>query len=1245
MTAENSLFNPFPGLRPFQYGEQYLFFGREGQSEEILRHLHSHRFLAVVGTSGSGKSSLIRAGLLPDLHGGFMASAGSHWRVAIFRPAGDPIGNLARALDTPEVLQTEAPLEDDQHRSNLLMEVTLRRSGLGLIEAVRLARLPEKQNVLVIVDQFEELFRFANTAGDSSQADDAAGFVKLLLEATQQSEVPIYVVITMRSDFIGDCARFRDLPEAVTAGMYLIPRMSREQRRHAIEDPVGVGGGKISLRLVNRLLNEVGDNPDQLPILQHALMRTWDDWARPLHNRVPTADAPIDITHFDAIGGLDHALSNHADEAYDALPSDRHRVIARKMFQGLTERGEDNREVRRPITVTLIAAIADAKLDDVFEVIEAFQQQGRSFLTTSSKGALAADSVIDISHESLIRLWVRLRNWVEEESEAAHIYKRLAEDAALHAAGRTSLWHDPALQNALDWRKEFNPTEEWASRYSTNFDQSMAFLAKSCEARATLEKEKERQRTAELRRTRRNLVLASVAVVFLLVIAASAVIFTIKFREISRVSDLMRGTAESAKRAAQVSEQKALAARDAETALRKQAELEGEHAAKAEKQAIIDRDRAQRAEEKSQQDAAEARRQTDVATEAKNAAKEETKKREEEAKKRKEDRDALNEYSAQVLYHFNDLSAGTKTIKDVRALTESTCLEAIKVYDLLVGENPADKNALLGSMLARAQLMETQQASHKSKEAAETASNNVQTSALYMSASRSYYSQIMGAILLSSVANFRSLTEKQHEAALNATQASQTLDAAKLQIPNAEEVEDVQQPAGTPAAKAPASAADSDKKKDAVPLSNHALQTWRLISIAYSLDGSAQKKDGQPEEALVDFKKAVLARLKTMDEYARRTPSSRDTLIAYIQDVAQENETLHHHDDAIYNYQSVITYLNAVGEAYPKDHTIPGELVRVHNALGRLYFSARADAADHLKGEAELAESTKLANSVPQDTNTEDQSLRLKALQQVGIAWYDVAMKEKDEDRKKQYLTNALHAHVESRAVDLQLAKDDSDAERQRSLIWTEYYVGRDYMRLKEFATAREYYQGSVKAAEKAVLLDQSDSSRREVSDAYRMLSYLEEEADQYQAALKANDIRIEAVKSLALRPNALDSDKVLLAEAYGSRSAIEIYLGHFDRAIAAANTGMKLDPKQTWIQINLADANLFLGNFEEAKKIYLENADVQLEDFDKTFREVVLEGFAKYRAGHYPGMNLRLLDPMECILNKQSCAAKTSAH
>ena len=277
MTQSGTLLNPFPGLRPFEPDEDYLFFGREEEVDELLRRLRTHRFLSVVGTSGSGKSSLVRSGLIPSLYGGFMLKAGSSWRVAIMRPGEDPIGRLAAALDGPDVLG--APDERLATTNHVVLDAALRRGTRGLTESVRLAHIPPGDNLLIVVDQFEELFRFKESREIENSRDEAAAFVKLLLEATSQEDVPIYVVITMRADFIGDCMEYHGLPEALNASQYLVPRLTREELRAAITGPVAVGGGDIAPRLVLRLLNDLGNDQDQLPVLQHALMRTWDYWA------------------------------------------------------------------------------------------------------------------------------------------------------------------------------------------------------------------------------------------------------------------------------------------------------------------------------------------------------------------------------------------------------------------------------------------------------------------------------------------------------------------------------------------------------------------------------------------------------------------------------------------------------------------------------------------------------------------------------------------------------------------------------------------------------------------------------------------------------------------------------------------------------------------------------------------------------------------------------------------------------
>ncbi|MFN7927193.1 MAG: hypothetical protein U0Y68_04475 [Blastocatellia bacterium] len=622
MTTEiltHTRLNPFPGLRPFEFDESHLFFGRDGQSERVLRKLSATRFVTIVGTSGSGKSSLARAGLLPELFGGTMVSAGSNWRVAILRPGNHPIRNLALALNEEGAFGAADP---DKLQA-AITESTLRRSSLGLIEAVRQAGLQPDENLLVLVDQFEEIFRFAKTAQSEAYKNEAAAFVKLLLEARRQREVNIYVILTMRSDFLGDSAMFRDLPEAINDGQYLVPRLTRDQLREAITGPVAVAGGSIAPRLVDRLLNSMGDDQDQLPVLQHALMRMWDEWTSEVGSQnAATTDngRPIDLQHYEAIGGMAEALSRHADEAYAELPDDRHRLIAEKIFKCLTEKGDDNREVRRPTTVADLCAVANATEPKVMTVINTFRREGRSFLMPPEHTPLEPHSLVDISHESLIRVWRKLRGWVEEEVQSARTYQRLAASAVLHQANEEELLHGIRLRLDQEWRARTNPNAAWARRYHPAYPLAISYLEKSHFVR-------EQEAAAERKRRRRTLrkVQATAIVFFLAFLVGTALAFyangqrqeALRLKEIAekKTSDALKAEerALAQKKEAERATAKADEARDEADAQAKIAGDERQRADAARRAAEAQRELAVKAEASAVQQKQDALRQKDEA--------------------------------------------------------------------------------------------------------------------------------------------------------------------------------------------------------------------------------------------------------------------------------------------------------------------------------------------------------------------------------------------------------------------------------------------------------------------------------------------------------------------------------------------------------------------------------------------------------------------------------------------------------
>ncbi len=498
MTADPAPANPYPGLRAFEPDDSSCFFGRERETDELRRRLRQTRLLAVVGASGSGKSSLVRCGLVPSLHAGFMSGAGSRWRVAIFRPGQDPIGHLAAALARPGVLgdaSPDTPAAPEATAPRLPLEVALRDSSLGLAAAVHQAALPLGDNLLLVVDQFEELFRYSrrdrhqhrHVHGPQTD-DEATAFVKLLLEAARPggkpaapvAATPIYVVLTMRSEFIGECMAFQGLPEAINAGQYLVPALSRDALRAAITGPAAVRGVGVAPRLLVRLLNEVGElaeanaGSDQLPVLQHALMRTWDAWAAD-----HAAGEPIDIRHYQKIGTLRDALSEHADLAWKELAGPREQGIAERLFKALTVTNDDGLGLRRPTAFGVLRQACAAQTDELARVIDVFRAPGRAFLQPAAGVALRDDDVVDIAHESLMRLWQRLVGWVQQEARATEVYRRLQRSARQHAAGEAGLWRPPELTLGWRWRQDTAPTAAWSGDPPEEFDRAMAFLQRS----------------------------------------------------------------------------------------------------------------------------------------------------------------------------------------------------------------------------------------------------------------------------------------------------------------------------------------------------------------------------------------------------------------------------------------------------------------------------------------------------------------------------------------------------------------------------------------------------------------------------------------------------------------------------------------------------------------------------------------------------------------------------------------------
>ena len=483
---------PYPGLRPFRADEAVVFFGRDEQVDQLLERLGRQHFLAVVGTSGCGKSSLVFAGLIPALGTGLLGAAGARWAVAGMRPGDRPLWRLAEALLDPAVL---GPAWSDLDYPTAQLRAMLERGPLGLSEVLGETPLPGGRKLLLLIDQFEELFRYRREGED--QRDEANAFVSLLLATVRETDRPVYIVLTMRSDYLGDCALFDGLPEALNDSQFLTPKLTRTQSQQAIEGPARVFDGWVEPALVTRILNDMGSGLDQLPLMQHALMRLWK-------GSVPGSgkDTVLTLAAYEAIGGLEGALSGQADAAFESLDCEQQR-ITETLFRRLSERTTVGRDIRRPTRLEEVARVAGVASEAVLAVVDVFRDPDRSFLTPPWPREIRPDDILDISHESLIRHWDRLRAWVDHEVESADVYRRLDQTARLWSEGRAGLWGAPDLDQALRWKEEAHPNYAWAARYGGDFDLAIRFLDASLSERARKQTEEQKKLEEKIERERR----------------------------------------------------------------------------------------------------------------------------------------------------------------------------------------------------------------------------------------------------------------------------------------------------------------------------------------------------------------------------------------------------------------------------------------------------------------------------------------------------------------------------------------------------------------------------------------------------------------------------------------------------------------------------------------------------------------------------------------------------------------------
>jgi LysM repeat protein len=407
--------SPYMGLRYFDTSDAALFYGREALTDALLARVQKESFLAIVGASGSGKSSVARAGLVPAWRAATMGT------IHVITPTAHPLESLAASLTREsESVTATTTLMDDLQKDPRSLRLYVRKmlSGLG------------ESKVLLVVDQFEESFTLCKDPTESK------AFIEnlLLLVDDHAEQVVARVVITLRADFYQHCFEYEGLRSTLEKHQANIGAMTTDELREAIVKPAEMNGWDFQPGLVDLILQDVGTEPGALPLLSHALLETW----KRRQGRTLT------LQGYHESGGVKKAITQTAESVYDQF-SPAEQTVARNIFLRLTELGEGVQDTRRRATLDELSQA---------ENHEAVEKVLKTL--TDARLVTAEQDSAEVAHEALIREWGTLRTWLDEDRENLRLHRHLTESAQgwdrnLRDAG--DLYRGARLAQALEWVK------------------------------------------------------------------------------------------------------------------------------------------------------------------------------------------------------------------------------------------------------------------------------------------------------------------------------------------------------------------------------------------------------------------------------------------------------------------------------------------------------------------------------------------------------------------------------------------------------------------------------------------------------------------------------------------------------------------------------------------------------------------------------------------------------------------------